>query len=147
MIAYNNAFHDIPPFMDKSGNLALDKSVTASSSDNLLNSPDAVTDGSLSTRWQSAKEGPQWIMIDLGKSEAIGRVKLVWEKGSATSYDFEVSDDAKTWTDLYSTTTSKGGTEDLTGLKGKGRYIRLLATQHVKPDYNYSLYEFEVYAP
>jgi hexosaminidase len=146
-LSYNNSFHELPPFVDKSGDLALDKNVTSSSSDILLNGPDAVTDGNPNTRWLSAKADPQWIMIDLEKVQAIGRVKLVWEKAYATSYSIQVSDDGTSWADIYSTTTGMGGTEELTGLKGNGRYIRMLGTQRVQPSYGYSLLAFEVYGP
>jgi hypothetical protein len=146
-VSYNNAFHDLPPFVDTSGNLALNKEVSASSSDIHANGADAVVDGNPNTRWLSTKVDPQWIMIDLEKSQAIGRVKLVWEKACATSYSIQVSDDAKTWTDIYTTTTGKGGTEDLTGLKGQGRYIRMFGTQRADPKGAYALSKFEVYGP
>jgi hexosaminidase len=101
----------------------------------------------LTTRWLSdGKTDPQWIMIDLGSSQKINRVKLLWEKSYAKRYALQVSDDELSWTDIYQTSTGKGGTEDLTNLSGRGRYIRLSATERVTR-YGYSLYEFEVFGP
>ena len=110
-----------------------------------MNGADAAVDGNPNTGWASSKSDPQWIMVNLEKNQPIGRVKLVWEKDYATSYSIQVSDDAKTWTDIYTTTTGKGGTEDLTGLRGQGKYIRLLGTQRANPNGVYSLRKLEVY--
>ena len=69
---------------------------------------------------------------------------LFWEVAYGRSYNIDVSRDAQNWTTIYSTTTGDGGTDDLTGLTGKGRYVRMhglvRATQ-----WGFSLYEFEVY--
>ena len=143
---YNNFTREkAPPILP--GDLAQNKKVTASSDNREADGPDAVVDGDLTTRWLSnAKTDPQWIMIDLGSSQKINRVKLLWEKSYAKSYALQVSDDALTWKDIYQTTTSKGGTEDLANLNGRGRYIRLNATERASR-YGYSLYEFEVFGP
>ena len=143
---YNNVTREpSPPVLP--GDLAQNKKVTASSDNREADGPDAVIDGDLTTRWLSdAKTDSQWIMIDLGSSQKINRVKLLWEKSYAKSYALQVSDDALTWTDIYQTSTGKGGTEDLTNLSGRGRYIRLNATERVTR-YGYSLYEFEVFGP
>src|SRR5204863_9081854 len=84
-------------------------------------------DGNLaSTRWAS-KEGvdPQWLRVDLGAPASISRVKLTWEAAYAKSYTIEVSVDGTTWTKIFSTTTGNGGTDDLTGLAGTGRFVRI----------------------
>lgn len=140
---WNNApkFH---PGVDTS-NLALERPVTASSTEPSGSEPDAVVDGERATRWSSAwGSDPQWIQVDLGKSVAISRVQLLWEAAYAKSYQLQVSDDAVHWTDLYQTATGRGGVEDLTGLSGHGRYVRLYGTQRAT-QWGYSLYEFKVY--
>ncbi len=68
------------------------------------------------------------------------------EKSYAKRYALQMSDDKLTWTDIYQTSTGKGGTEDLTNLNGRGRSIPLNATERVTR-YGYSLYEFEVFGP
>ncbi|MBN1410193.1 MAG: DUF4982 domain-containing protein, partial [Spirochaetales bacterium] len=47
-------------------NLALNKTATASSSENTDLSANAAVDGNAGTRWASAFSDPQWIMVDLG---------------------------------------------------------------------------------
>lgn len=103
-------------------------------------------DGDLTkTRWAS-KEGsdPQWLRIDLGSTAAISRVKLTWEAAYAKSYTIQTSPDGSVWTTIYTTSTGNGGTDDLTGLSGTGRYVRMNGTVR-GTQYGYSLYEMQVY--
>lgn len=126
--------------------LSQGKSATASSTESSTYAAGKAFDGDLtSTRWGS-KEGvdPQWLRVDLGKSADISRVKLTWEAAYAKAYTVQVSGDDSTWTTVYSTTAGKGGTEDLTGLKGTGRYVRINGTAR-GTSYGYSLYEMQVY--
>jgi hypothetical protein len=74
----------------------------------------------------------------------IDRVKLFWERAYAKSYKIQVSDDAMNWTDIYSTTEGDGGIDDLAGLSGNGRYVRMYGTQR-GTEWGYHLYEMEVY--
>jgi hypothetical protein len=125
-------------------NLALKRpTATSSTESGSLVGADAV-DGSSTTRWASkAGSDPQWISVDLGRSVAIGRVRLNWEAAYGKAYSVQTSEDGSTWTTVYSTTTGKGGTDDLT-LGGHGRYIRMYGTKR-GTGYGYSLYEFQVY--
>jgi hypothetical protein len=126
-------------------NLALNKTATASSQEHTALNAGMAIDGDTSTRWAS-NEGadPQWIYVDLGESYDINRVKLNWEDAYGKSYKIQVSDDTIAWTDIYSTTTGNGGIDDLIGLSGTGRYVRMYGTER-GTDYGYSLWEFEVY--
>lgn len=132
------------------GNIALNKIATASSHDTDGPNPGTVVDGNLSTRWSSAWSQPQWIQIDLGAQYPIVRVVLRWEKSYGKAYRIEVSNDTSTWTSIYSTTTSDGTTDDLQGLSGSGRYIRMYgitrACDGCSQLFGFSLWEFEVYA-
>jgi hypothetical protein len=101
-------------------------------------------DGNTTTRWSSAFSDPQWIYVDLQATININRVKLNWEAAYGKSYQIQVSSNAVDWTTIYSTTTSAGGIQDLTGLSGTGRYVRMYGTVR-SGVYGYSLYEFEVY--
>ena len=142
---WNNAPKFHPP-VDKS-NLALGRPAASSSNEPYGTGPEAAFDGEAGTRWASAGGiDPQWIRVDLGKSEPISRVELMWESAFATDYQIQVSDDAVHWTDIYQTTQGHGGTEDLTGLHGQGRYVRVYGTKRAT-SYGYSLYEFKVYGP
>lgn len=126
-------------------NLALGKPATASSTDAGYDAAANATDGNLGTRWSSAYSDPQWLQVDLGSAQAIGEVKIDWEAAYGKAYQIQVSDDAVNWTTIYSTTAGTGGNEDLTGLSGSGRYIRLYGTQR-GTSWGYSIYEFQVYS-
>lgn len=132
------------------GNLALHKPVLSSSIDDPSRPPQNAVDGDSLTRWSSGWAQPEWIQIDLGARYSISRVILQWQRSYGTGYRIEVSDDASNWTSIYSTSTGDGAIDDLTGLSGAGRYIRMYGVQRACDGctrlYGFSLWEFEVYA-
>ncbi|WP_439656675.1 glycosyl hydrolase family 8 [Lentzea sp. HUAS TT2] len=120
------------------------KAVTASSVEGPGFEAAKAVDGSTSTRWASVEgHDPEWLRVDLGSAHTISRVKLSWEAAYAKSYRVQTSPDGSTWSDVYSTSTGDGGTDDLT-LSGSGRYVRVYGTARGTA-YGYSLWEFEVY--
>ena len=123
-------------------NIAQGKTTTASSLENATFPASNATDGNLGTRWSSAFSDPQWIQIDLGQSYNISHVTLTWEAAYARSYQIQTSPNGTTWTNIFSTTTGDGGTDDL-AVTGTGRYIRMNGTARATP-YGYSLFEFAV---
>ncbi|SFW92238.1 discoidin domain-containing protein [Amycolatopsis australiensis] len=126
--------------------LSQGKTATASSTESSSYPASAAFDGNLtSTRWAS-KEGTasEWLRVDLGATKAISHVKLTWEAAYGKAYRVETSADGTTWTAIYSTTTGNGGTDDLTGLAGSGRYVRMTGVTR-GTSYGYSLYEMQVY--
>jgi hypothetical protein len=129
----------VPP-----GNLALTHPVVISSQDGTLNAANAV-DGNATTRWGSA-EGvdPQWIYVDLGASYPINHVVLKWEAAYARSYQIQVSNNASSWTTVFTTTTGNGATDDISFASVNARYVRMNGTRRATI-YGYSLWEFEVY--
>ncbi|WNI19517.1 discoidin domain-containing protein [Streptomyces sp. ITFR-21] len=124
-------------------NAALNKPATASSTENAGTPASSAVDGDNGTRWSSAAADPQWVQVDLGSSQNICGVNLVWEAAYAKAYQVQVSADGQNWTTAYSTTTGPGGTELIT-LTGTGRYIRVYGTQRAT-QYGYSLWEFQVF--
>ncbi|WP_426506126.1 chitosanase [Dactylosporangium sp. McL0621] len=104
-----------------------------------------AVDGDGRTRWGS-EEGvdPQWIAVDLGARATVNRVRLRWETAYGRAYDIQTSDDGTAWTTIAGTRAGDGGTDDLTGLTGQGRYVRLYGTAR-GTKWGYSLYDFEVY--
>jgi endoglucanase Acf2 len=90
--------------------------------------------------------GQQSVTIDLGSRRAVSTVRLVWEAAFASAYDVLVSDDEATWQRVYSTTTSIGGTENITALTpgAAGRYVRLLLNKR-GTGFGYSLFEMQVF--
>ncbi len=125
--------------------LSQGKSATSSSNESSSLGPANAFDGKSATRWGS-KEGvdPQWIRVDLGGKKHITHVNLLWEAAYGKAYQIQTSTDGNTWTSIYSTSTGNGGTDDLTGLSGDGRYVRLNGTKRATA-YGYSLFEFKVY--
>ncbi|MFG2874699.1 family 20 glycosylhydrolase [Streptomyces sp. NPDC048337] len=132
------------PGLAQPGNLAKGRPTTASSTETSNFPAASATDGDPATRWSSAYADPQWLQVDLGSTQSVSRVVLRWEAAYGKSFQIQLSDDAATWRTVHSTTTGTGGVQELTGLTGSGRYIRVLGTQR-GTSYGYSLYEFEVY--
>ena len=127
--------------------LSLNKPVTASSAGGCCAATNAV-DGSSTTRWASASNvDPSWIYVDLGATYNIDRIELDWDASCATAYELDVSPDHNEWTQIFQTSSGKGGVENHTGLKGTGRYVRMLGTKRCRADatHGYSLDEFSVY--
>ncbi|MFF8602250.1 discoidin domain-containing protein [Streptomyces sp. NPDC015232] len=124
--------------------LSQGRPATASSVEAAGLEADKAVDGQSASRWASA-EGvdPQWLRVDLGAPAALSRIRLDWEAAYARSYRLQGSLDGTTWTDLHSTTSGDGGTDDVT-VTGTARYVRMYGTQRATP-YGYSLYEFKVY--
>ncbi len=125
-------------------NVALNKPATSSSNESAGTTPNLAVDGNTATRWSSTFSDPQWIQIDLGSTQTICRIILTWETAYGKAYQIQVSNDAVTWTTIYSTTTGDGGSDDLTGLTGSGRYVRMYGTVR-GTGYGYSLWEFGIY--
>jgi hypothetical protein len=127
-------------------NLAQNKPVTVSSVDAVgLEGPLAV-DGNTSTRWASGRTDNEWIYIDLGAQYNVNKVSLNWETAYGKSYKIQVSNNATSWTDVYSTTTGDGGIDTITFTTTSARYVRMLGSLR-GTQYGYSLWEFEIYAP
>ncbi len=122
--------------------LSQGKPAVASSLEGTLVAANAV-DGNTGTRWGSAFSDPQWIYVDLGARASISRVVLSWETAYGKAYEIDVSDNATSWTPIYSTTSGAGGVNDLT-VSGTGRYVRMYGTAR-GTQWGYSLWEFQVF--
>ncbi|TQS26446.1 discoidin domain-containing protein [Microbispora sp. KK1-11] len=123
--------------------LSQGKTATASSTENAGTPASAAVDGNTGTRWSSAFGDPQWLQVDLGTTATLSQVTLNWEAAYAKAFKIQVSADASTWTDVYSTTAATGGVQNLT-VSGTGRYVRVYGTARATA-YGYSLWEFQVY--
>src|SRR5690349_1603903 len=123
--------------------LSQGRPATASSSEGAGTPASAAVDGNTGTRWSSAFSDPQWIYVDLGARATVSQVVLNWETAYATAFQLQVSDDAATWTSIYSTTTGTGGAQTL-NVTGAGRYVRMYGTARAT-GYGYSLWEFQVF--
>ncbi|MEJ1237454.1 discoidin domain-containing protein [Chryseolinea sp. T2] len=128
-----------------STNIALNKPTVVSSTESSQYLSSYAVDGNLGTRWSSAFSDPQWLYVDLQAIYNINRVKITWDVAYASSYAIEVANvTTGTWTNV---TTISGNTtmiNDLTGLSGAGRYIRMRGLTRAT-NWGYSFFEFEVY--
>jgi hypothetical protein len=133
---------------DPARNLALGKSVTASSAE----APNAAANVTAATtyqnytdyRWESDASDPQWIMVDLGAPKEINRVILKWHANAARDFKIQTSTDASAWTDVFTTTVgSPLSVTDETFQTTSARYVRMIGTQRATQN-GYSLYSFMV---
>jgi hypothetical protein len=124
-------------------NAAQGRPATASSTENAGTPASNAVDGNTGTRWSSAFSDPQWLQIDLGSTQSVCQVILNWEAAYATAFQVQVSDNATSWTTIYSTTTSTGGVQTL-NVSGSGRYLRVNGTARAT-QYGYSLWEVTVH--
>jgi len=126
-------------------NLALNRPASASSSESPSLGPALAFDGRMDTRFSSGFSDAQWIEVDLGQVVDISRVVLKWEAAFGAEYQIQARDtQTGTWRALANITNGDGGTDDLTGLSGTGRYVRMFGVRRGTP-WGYSLWEFEVY--
>lgn len=123
-------------------NIALNKTVTASSVDGAFNAANAV-DGNAATRWSSAFSDPQWISIDFGRRYDFCNIHLLWEAAFARDFKIQVSEDNLSWTTVINI-SGNASPENYLPVNTSGRYVRMLGTTRATP-YGYSLWEFEVF--
>jgi hypothetical protein len=132
-----------PPTGTCTGNAALNRPATASSTENAtVNPAGAAFDGDPATRWASLFADPQWLRVDLGSPQQVCQVVLNWEGAYARAFQLQVSNDGTNWTNIYTTTTGPGGIQTL-DVNGTGRYVRMYGTQR-NGGYGYSLWEMTV---
>lgn len=110
--------------------------------------PMAPVDGDMLTRWSSDYiEGPQWIYFDLGKEGVVSDVIIRWERAHATDYKIQVSNDAKSWKDVYHESNGKTGAMEAVFTPVKCRYVKILGLLRVNDDWGISMWEAEIYGP
>ncbi|AEV88459.1 chemotaxis protein [Actinoplanes sp. SE50] len=143
----------IPPAISVAANasadvlLSIGRPALASSTLSVAWLASAGVDRGVGTRWASgATDGTEWLRVDLGAAQEVTRVRLHWAQAYARGYRVQLSDDGATWTDMYRTEAGDGGVDDLRGLHGHGRYLRVLATRQGTPN-GYSLWDVRAYGP
>jgi hypothetical protein len=105
---------------------------------------DNAVDGKLNTRWSSAFDEPQWILLDLGGNYNVDKLIMTWESAYAKSYKIEVSDDKNTWKEVYSTEAGRGGTETAVFTASPAKYIRLDCGKK-SGEWGFSIWEIQVF--
>lgn len=127
-------------------NIALNKAITVSSVEtNYLVGANAV-DGLMNTRWSSGYTDNEWIIVDLGQSYNISRLKLFWEAAFGRAYTIQISENGTSWTEAYSTMASDGGLDEITfvATTSAARYVKMQGITR-GTGFGYSLWEIEIY--
>lgn len=104
-------------------------------------------DGNLTTRWSSAFQNPQWIVVDLGQDVHVDTVVLRWESAASADYELQIAPDSSSgpysWSTLFRERSGNGGVDTISGLGTVGRYVRMYS--HARTTgWGNSLWEFEV---
>ncbi len=103
-------------------NLALNKTVTATSHEAAYHAPYAV-DGNMETRWGSLPSGQAWLQVDLGSVTHFNELVLILES-AWVPYRIEISNDGENYQTIY-----RGAKDEifltLSDLDANARYVRL----------------------
>src|SRR6478609_4394349 len=134
----------LPPLNRYYGlNQALHRSAVMSSTEYGPTNASEAFDGNMGSRWSSQPADPQWLYVDLGTNYDLDSVVLYWEAAYATQYQIQVSNDAVTWTTLYTEVAGDGGKDKIL-INSNNRYVRMYGTTRAT-GYGYSIWEFQVY--
>lgn len=125
-------------------NLALNKTATASTAENVATTAAAAVDGDAGTRWSSAFADPQWISVDLGADYNLTKVKITWEAAMGKDYLVQASTDQTNWSTLKTVTANAALVNEHSALSGHGRFLRIYGTARATT-YGYSIFELEAY--
>ncbi|UJF31791.1 galactose-binding domain-containing protein [Paenibacillus hexagrammi] len=125
-------------------NLALGKTVTATTTENSSYPASNAVDGNGSTRWASSYADQQNFTVDLGSVQSVSSVVLQWEAAYAKQFQIQTSVDRVTWTTVYSNYNGAGGRNVITFSATSARYVKAYLIQRATA-YGFSLYEFEIY--
>ncbi|MFI6106384.1 discoidin domain-containing protein [Streptomyces sp. NPDC051310] len=104
-----------------------------------------AVDGDPRTRWASDRSDPQWLRIDLGSAQPVGRVTLDWERAHGKAYRIEVSGDGNDWRTVWSTTAGDGGLDTARFTAVPARFVRVMGLER-GTEWGYSLHEVGVYS-
>ena len=126
--------------------LARGKRATASSLQEPQHKAENAFDGDEATRWASEFKDNEWLAVDLGKAQKVGRVHLSWEGAFASEFKVQVSDDGQNWRDVYASAQSQGGDEDVSFTPVETQFVRVLCVKRAT-EYGSSLFSMEVRAP
>ncbi len=110
-------------------NIALNKSVTASTQNGTTYQASNAVDGNLATRWSSTSPTGQWFQVDLGKVSSVSQIVLKEFESRVTAYTIEVSADGVVWSTAYHGTKASGSTDTTTTINlpemASARYVKL----------------------
>ncbi|WP_199669466.1 discoidin domain-containing protein, partial [Erysipelatoclostridium sp. AM42-17] len=107
------------------------------------NTQDAIKVLKDEDRWQAdGNDQNEWIYIDLGEAKDINEVKFNWEGAYAKAYTIQVSNDASSWDDVYSTDQGHVGDDTASFATVNARYVKVRCDQR-GTDWAASLYSMK----
>ena len=145
-------FSDVATVLTDGTNLALNKTATAGTTEDLGHPASKAVDGDTDTQWSGnsgEKEAGvnQWLTVDLGKDYNVDSIKISWGDNSGTrpkNYKIQVSHDNSTFETIIHRTSADGERENkYLKLATKARYVRVWADEY--NTYGMCISELEVY--
>lgn len=135
------------PSVLKSANLALGKSVRASSAYDDNFRPSYAVDDNNGTLWRPRTCGQEWLEIDLGRVEHVGTVWTQWEYGTQFyQYLIETSTDGRKWTVFADKRDNRlAGSPMVDFGDAKARYVRITFTGGQKNGFGGALWNVKVF--
>lgn len=128
------------------GDLACGRPTTADNAADSSHPATNATDCSTSTAWQSQAVKPTALQVDLGGTQAVDHVTIVWGTGYGTSFKIRTSPDGTTWHTQVSVTGGTGGTQTVALPAGVStRWIQLYGQQYSSSANGFTVDEFEVF--
>lgn len=124
--------------------LALNKSISASSSQSPSFTPNFAVDGNLQTRWSSAYNDNQFLLLDLGNPYNLTNLHIDWEAAVATDFDVQTSENNLDWVTIASIRGNKSLTSDIAGGTAQARYVKLVLIKRATP-YGFSILNLQAY--
>ena len=125
-------------------NIALNKPVSADSTENDQNVPYKMTDGDESTRWGALPNGVANVVVDLEAVYTLSGMDILFEN-AGWGYEIAISTDGETYEKIYESAGHGGKMVSLEGTVD-ARYIKFTRTQDDgATHYWFSIYELYVY--
>lgn len=115
---------DVAVVDEKALGLAYGGRAFASSSRTPGEIPANVLDGDVSTLWTSGAVEPVWLVVDLGRTHPVSRVRVVWGREIAREFAINVSADGQTWVEAGTATVDGAIPTELSFPVRDARYVR-----------------------
>lgn len=126
-------------------NIAINKPVKVSSTENNNFNTKSIVDGKENTRWSSSFLDDQWVIINLQDCYKIDEIQLLWEKAYAKKFYIAHSLFPNQFKDtLYTTNNGQGGKNIIRGNPFIAQFIKLGLKERVT-DYGFSLHEMKIF--
>lgn len=113
---------------------------SASTEESASLSADKAIDGDPSSRWASAWNDDQWLVVDFGHERSLRGLTILWEAAYATGYSVAVSPNGSAWDSVFATTSGDGGTDEVDFAARPARYVRIDCGARALP-YGFSIWE------